>query len=594
MKKLKSICALLAAAAATVLSGCGSSGSGNDLLDMSELIPVRETSKDNWGFYSPKGETFLLDEFEHRPSSVIGGLFSVQEGKEGYYTLYKFDEKKPAPVLEDLKAVGYLSEGLIPVVKKGERISIADKDGKVKFTLDPVKDKEITYCASGFSDGILAVSDQDNNYGYITTDGTYIAEPKYDSAQEFREGLAVVGVKEEGEEYKYQYSVIDTKGETVFKIKHDIYGTSFKDGLLLVKDDNERLIFLDTKGEQVYKCPEKMKGIADYNKKYIIFCDDEDNYGVSTFDGETVIRPKYDGMGFYGDDKFVVTIGDDDEKECKVIDKDGEELIDLDGYDSAFWAGRYGLVGRDKSGFEFLDDEGKPRKNAAFEEAEPSFSACWAVYSDYFNMDAAVAAVVGLIKDSGVAQYELGEAPSVHFTDPSNYTYTSSVTLDTLEIKGYKYDITVRANFNQSMADYTYESYGYYNYQRRDYWREGTVLASFAINISTETEWGNAGSIAVVKKLKENGFKLISQTDAKTKSYGALMTKGNMILMVTSNEGASTGAIEIVAYSSDVENAGRNYISNLNSSESDDVPAVIDDYEAADSVAVEAEPDYYY
>lgn len=361
--------------------------------------------------------------------------------------------------------------------------------------------------------------------------------------------------------------------------------------MLLVKDDNERLIFLDTKGEQVYKCPEKMKGIADYNKKYIIFCDDEDNYGVSTFDGETVIRPKYDGMGFYGDNKFVVTVGEDDEKECKVIDKDGEELIDLDGYDSAFWAGQYGLVGRDKSGFEFLDDEGKPRKNAAFEEAEPSFSACWAVYSDYFNMDAAVAAVVGLIKDSGVAQYELGEAPSVHFTDPSNYTYTSSVTLDTLEIKGYKYDITVRANFNQSMADYTYESYGYYNYQRRDYWREGTVLASFAINISTETEWGNAGSIAVVKKLKENGFKLISQTDAKTKSYGALMTKGNMILMVTSNEGASTGTIEIVAYSSDVENAGRNYITNLNSA---DVPATVDEYEIADSVAVEAEPDYYY
>lgn len=75
MKTFKSICALLAAAAA--LTGCGSSG-GDNLFDKSELIPVCETSKDNWGFYSPDGKTFLLDEFEHQPSSVIGGLFSVQ------------------------------------------------------------------------------------------------------------------------------------------------------------------------------------------------------------------------------------------------------------------------------------------------------------------------------------------------------------------------------------------------------------------------------------------------------------------------------------------------------------------------------------
>lgn len=103
MKTFKSICALLAAAAATVFTGCSSSGSGDKLLDMSELIPVRESSKDNWGFYSPDGKTFLLDEFEHQPSSVIGGLFSVQEGKDGGYTLYKFDEKKPAAILEGLK-----------------------------------------------------------------------------------------------------------------------------------------------------------------------------------------------------------------------------------------------------------------------------------------------------------------------------------------------------------------------------------------------------------------------------------------------------------------------------------------------------------
>ena len=588
MKTFKSICALLAAAAATVFTGCSSSGSGDKLLDMSELIPVRESSKDNWGFYSPDGKTFLLDEFEHQPSSVIGGLFSVQEGKDGGYTLYKFDEKKPAAILEGLKAVGFLSDGLIPVVKKGERISIADKNGEVKFTLDPVKDKEIIQCGDGFWDGLLYVINQDNKYGFVSTDGSYVVEPKYDTASNFSDGLCVVGVRSEGDDPEMQYSVIDKKGETVFKIKHTPYKMDFQDGLLLVRDDNDRFIFLDTKGEQVYKCPEKFKSIYGYNKKYIIFGDDDDKSGVANFDGETVIRPKYDRIAFYGDDQFIAAVSDDEE--CYVLDKEGEKVIDLDGYKMAVWAGRYGLVGYDKSGYEFLDKEGKPLKGAAFEDISPSYCASFMIASDYFNMDGAVSDIVGLIKDAGVADYKLGEAPSVHFSDPSRYTYTSSVSLDSIEIKGYKYTISVEARFNQSMADYTYESYGYYNYQRRDYWREGTELSNFIINIATETEWGNAGSIAVVKKLKDNGFKLISQTDAKTKSYGALMTKGDMILMVTSNEGSTNGTIEIVAYSSEIEENGRQYIKNLNGSEATTADEI---YAVEDSVAA-VEPDYYY
>lgn len=571
--KLNSIYLLLALAATTTLSGCFSSTKSNNILDMSELIPARESSKDDWGFYSPDGEFFLADEYENRPSSVINGYFSVEEGKSGY-TLYKFDKKKPTAVLEELYAVGYVSDGLIPIVRKGERITVVNTSGETKFTLDPVNGKEITWAAPGFAEGRLLIHDENGNYGYVATDGSCVIKPKYNAANEFAEGLAVVSERDEDD--NLQFSVINDAGDIVFKIKQQPYTYNFEDGMLIVQDDNGRLIFLDNSGNQVLKCPSKCTEISDYNKKFIVYRTDNYKYGVINFEGENIIRAKYDGIALYGDNRFICKTGDGDDCEIVVLDEAAEELFDIDDYTIVIWAGRYGLIGSDKNGLEFLDNEGKPLKNAQFEEVGPGFNASYAIYSDFFDMNAAVDAFANLFTDRGVDKYCLGAAPADYFSNPADYTYRSAVMVDSLAL-GYKYKVTADLNFNQTIADYTYESYGYYNYSRRDYWRDGSEITNIRVNILTDTEWGNDGSIALVKKLKEKGFKLIDQTKAESDNYGALMTNGDLCYLINSTKGENEGSVTVAKNTTDNINNYRRRISNWNGSSAASDIAYFDD-----------------
>lgn len=565
--KLNSIYALLALAATTTLSGCFSSTKSNNILDMSELIPARESSKDDWGFYSPDGEFYLADEYENRPSSVINGYFSVEEGKSGY-TLYKFDKKKPTAVLEELNAVGFVSDGLVPIVRKGERITVVNTSGETQFTLDPVNSKEITFAAPGFVEGRLRIHDENNNYGYIATDGTYVIKPKYNSADEFAEGLAVVSERDEDD--NLQFSVINDAGAIVFKLKQRPYSYNFKGGMLIVQDDNGRLFFLDHSGNQVLKCPSKCKEISDYNKKFIIYRTDNYKYGVINFEGENIIRAKYDGIVLYGDNRFICKTEDGDDCEIVVLDEAAEELFDIDDYTFVSWAGRYGLIGSDKNGFEFLDNEGKPLKNAMFEEVSPDFNASYAIYSDYFDMNAAIDAFANVFTDRGVDKYNLGAAPADYFSKPADYTYRSAVMVDSLAL-GYKYKVTAELNFNQTIADYTYESYGYYNYSRRYYWRDGSEITSIRVTILTDTEWGNDGTIALVKKLKEKGFKLIDQTKAESNIYGAVMTKGDLCYYIASAKGENEGSVTVAKNTTENINGYRRNISQFNEHASESV-----------------------
>lgn len=571
--KFNSIYLLLALAATTTLSGCFSSTKSNNILDMSELIPARESSKDDWGFYSPDGEFFLADEYENRPSSVINGYFSVEEGKSGY-TLYKFDKKKPTAVLEELYAVGYVSDDLIPIVRKGERITVVNTSGETQFTLDPVNGKEITFAAPGFVEGRLRIHDENNNYGFVDTDGSYVIKPKYNTANEFAEGLAVVSERDEDD--NLQFSVINDAGAIVFKIKQQPYTYNFEDGMLIVQDDNGRLIFIDNSGNQVLKCPSKCKEINDYNKKFIVYRTDNYKYGVINFEGENIIRAKYDAIALYGDNRFICKTEDGDDCEIVVLDEAAEELFDIDDYTIVIWAGRYGLIGSDKNGLEFLDNEGKPLKNAQFEEVGPGFNASYAIYSDYFDMNAAVDAFANLFTDRGVDKYCLGAAPADYFSKPADYTYRSAVMVDSLAL-GYKYKVTADLNFNQTIADYTYESYGYYNYSRRDYWRDGSEITNIRVNILTDTEWGNDGSIALVKKLKEKGFKLIDQTKAESDNYGALMTNGDLCYLINSTKGENEGSVTVAKNTTDNINSFRRRISNWNGSSAVSDIAYFDD-----------------
>lgn len=539
MKAMRNVLISLGAVAAMGLTGCNGS-TGNDPFAKVDYIPVKETEKGNWGFYAPDGKQIYPDEFKNEPSMVIEGYFSVAEN-DGYTLYHAGDKPEVVGEAEGLKSVGFMSDGLIPVTFPKERISVLNTKGEKVFTIDPVKDKEIVSCAGGFCEGLLRVNNQDDLEGYINTKGEVVIAPAYYYAYDFHDGYAVVGKRgEDGDDDKFM--VIDKKGEVVFNLRsgYGRYFNEFMYGKLVVRDANDHIVFLDDKGETAFKCPSKVTSVYGYNTKYIIYSTEEGEYGVMDFEGETLIRPKYQDIEFVGDDKFLCSTDD----RSLVLDAKGEELLRFDDYERVRYMGKFGYIGIGKRIFEFLDAEGKAIKNAEFVDLSYSAFAGYSVQSDYFNTEAVVADICSMINPKGVGEYAIGEGPGAHFSNPGSYTYRSNVDLDDLDKSGYRYTISARARFSKSMGDWDYAFNGY-EYNRREYWTPGCELQFIDIYISTQTDWCNDGPAAITRGLQKEGFKLIGE--AKGDDYVAGLTKGSVIVCITGSKGSSTSNISVGA-----------------------------------------------
>lgn len=355
MKKIYSLMFAMGAICAASLTSCSS-----DSLD-AEYVAVKESRSGNWSFYSPDGKMVCKDEFKSEPSAVINGYFYVKEGEKGLYTLYKVGEKPEAVKgCEGLYSVGYMSEGIVPVVKKDARITFVDKNGEVKFTLEPIGGKEIVAASAYATEGMIAVLNADGKCGYVNTKGETVIEPKYADATSFVDGMAIVREKGKDDYTLGAYLVIDKKGEQVFKLK-DGYtpADAFKDGYLLCKDANGQALLLDKKGEQAFKFKDGVS-VKDYNSKYVLYRD-LDGSGVMTLEGEVKIKPgKYTSFDFVDESKF---IADKDEKTV-ILNADGEETKVFDGtvrYDKNFG---YRMIGSNTT--TFIDEDGKEKKDATF------------------------------------------------------------------------------------------------------------------------------------------------------------------------------------------------------------------------------------
>ena len=180
-----------------------------------EYIPYKMDKDDNWGMLKPDGTPLFKDEFEGTPSVVINGVFTVTD-KNGV-SVYTVGEKpKPIKDCENLKSAGIMSEGIIPIVKKGERIKYIDINGKEKFTLMPYKNKEIEEVSSKFYEGLALIRTSENKYGWINNKGKVVIEPKYAGFYVyFSNGVAIMLKKTKDKEGKEKYIkvIIDKSGK---------------------------------------------------------------------------------------------------------------------------------------------------------------------------------------------------------------------------------------------------------------------------------------------------------------------------------------------------------------------------------------------
>lgn len=581
---MKKIYQALALAGAMVAGGFTSSCSFFGSEDAAvEYMAVQIDEDGNWSFMNTKGELVLEDEFKNQPSGVANGYFSVKEGEK--YVLYKFDEKKPTVVVDELMEVGYVAEGLVPTVTEKNRIAVLKKSGEQAFVLDPVKGKEIISSATGYSDGMLLVRNEDYKLGFVNTKGECVIVPKYDSASEFSEGLAVVGEEKEVKdgENETKFSVIDKKGEVAFTLaKNFTPYSNFNYGLMVARDKNEHPVFLDKKGEVVTKCPAKVKYVNEYNKDMYVFGNEDYECGVMTMDGETILRPKYDYITFTEDGDIVAA--DDDKAE--VFNSKGESQYVINDYKNVRALGAFGIVGKDKKTYQFFDKEGKPIKNAEFNDYSASLSLFNSIHSDYFNMEGAVASLVNNITDTGYGKYKFGATPqSVKGGEPTySESYSTRLELEDMP-KGYRFSTSGYAMFSESMARYDYNPYTYSGDYR---WNADSKLEGVDMYLNAETVMGKSAVEAFTKALEAKGFKKIAATNDKSENaFASLLAKGDTVIGVFSEKDSYRVNVTVIKdasglFRSNAENVIRRY---NNEEPVDDMVEAVEEVAADTAVA---------
>lgn len=537
----------MALLAATSLTSCGFFS--DDAEKGPEYIAVQVEEDGRWAFWNPEKGIVLADEFKSEPTAVYDGMFSVKN-EDGTYALYAFDEKTPKPVkdCEELYSVGYCSEGLIPVVHVGERISVIEKSGKKLFTVDPIKGKEIEATSTGFYKGMLIVRNEEHKYGVIDKDGDVIIEPRFDDMFTFTSDLFVVAENKDADtsDSWKAWSVVNKKGEVAFKLKKGVtpvYSTD--DGRLFARDENEHIVIFDKKGEST-KCPTKVSRIADVGKDAYVFANEDGDEGVMSMDGEVIIRAKYDDISIT-DEGYVAR---QDEK-LLFLDKEGEVVADEDDYTYFINIRNFGVIARAKKTYDVYSYKGEAFKDAEFHDYTSTASHLIQVRSDFVNIQDIAEKAGGLVKANGIATYTFGTAARVVVGgQPEDHPYSS--TFDgTEKISGYRFNINVRYGFSANFANSDFDLSTYsFNYT----WNPESKLISGLIRVNAEGLLGRPFLEKLIDVLTKNGLKRDGQIienkaeKKEDKIFGYHFSGANSEVYIIVNNNKDNGIAEIYVF----------------------------------------------
>ena len=294
------------------------------------LFSFKEDEDDRWGIVDFNGEIILEKEWVNEPSPVVEGIVRVKN-KEGLYEYFTAEEK-PKKIGKEYKDGTLFSEGMAAVVEEDEPIRFIDKNGELVFTLKELDGKNIK-SVSCYSEGLVRFQDSDNKWGYIDNAGKVILKAKYDFAEDFKDGIAKIGLidksfKEAGnkklsdavnnlsnknsvnkdlgqpgnnnQDESLSYGFINKKGEEIIPLKKDITYSLQSEGLIPYSDDGENYGLINFSNEKILKPDKDFKNILPFHQGFASFYDG-DKWGIINKKGAIIIRPKY-SFTFYSND----------------------------------------------------------------------------------------------------------------------------------------------------------------------------------------------------------------------------------------------------------------------------------------------------
>ncbi|MBD5284284.1 MAG: WG repeat-containing protein [Bacteroides sp.] len=542
--------------------------------DLIELLPVQLEEDGNWSFLAPDGTIKYENEFKNWPSAVVNGHFSVEE-KDGL-TFYKAGDK-PEPVkgCEGLKSVGYLNDGLVPIVREKSRITLVDANGKEAFTLNPIGGKEVVACTPGYSNGLLQIQIESGEWGLVDTKGKVVVKPAYTGLYNLKDGRSVV-LKDS------VISIIDKKGETVYKLKKDWELEAFNEKYFVVKDANDHILFVNENGE-TQKCPAKVKSVSGFNESYYVFYDGE-NYGVmSRKDDDVIVRAKYNSIILGPDNTFICS----DDKGTYFINSKGEITKELDPYEFVFWRENFGLFAKEKKTWVLLNDKGEVRKGCEFYDLATNLSKSDKITSEYLNLNQMAQKVVEKLTTDGYANLKFGMHPKNILSEQKNYLHKQWATIDNLNYKSNLFGFEVKVHFNGNIASTEYIYFADYSY---DYWNE-VDLDIISICVTAYSSLGVEAIKALIGAAEKKGFKLDS-SDYKNGLGWAILASDKSGLVISNLYNNGQLSMGLIRNASFDKGEWENYFTKeleeaINSSKSekdDDVVAVEDTAAVADEI----------
>lgn len=291
------------------------------------LLPVQRSMEGPWSMIDNKGNIVYDDMFEKAPTMAINGFFSVYKNKS--YTLCKIGDKAPEVVngCENLKSIGIMRDGLIPIVRYGKRIEIINEAGETQFELSPVDGVEIQECEKIYKNGLLCVMTKEHRYGFVDKKGNYVIPCTYGYAWGFENGYALVGeIKEEDPMYNIWY-VIDTSGDKVFDLGESIFRPNMFCGYIKTEED-DHYVLTDMDGDK-HELPSSMHELYDIQNDLIIYADESKKKGLANLAGDIFITPQYEDLrfAFNGD---LIARKESDSPKTLILDTTGKVKQTLD------------------------------------------------------------------------------------------------------------------------------------------------------------------------------------------------------------------------------------------------------------------------
>lgn len=515
---------------------CRAKSSG--FLEETEYIPVKLEGSNNWSLMDKEGNLICLNEIKNEPSAVTEGMFFVEEDE--VYSLYRVGNKPDAVTgYQELKEHGYFNHGYCLVTLLGQRISLINKNGEKVTTLGPIDGHEVVEASNYLGEGLIRARLDNGSYGYLTLDGKTAIDFDYSDAFDFSEGLAIV---QKGN----QPMVINTEGEVLFEINEDIwitYGQFINGHICGYHKPDNCMVIIDTVGN-ITKCPDSVGNIDGFVYKYYPFVSKDRKWGlIDPSNANIVIEPQYNWIQYIGDGKLLLC----NESICKIVNIDGEEICQFEGYDKAIIpATGFGLLGVKNDTYLRIDQEGNALDNNKFSSIYPFDPFVGnIVHSDYFSYENLANNIASYINDKGVNKYIFGGIPSEILDELSPFIDGNSERISDF-VWGRLYDISYQLIFDNDITKIT-------NTNER-IWNDNCYLRMVYLEVNGKPIIAKTGLQAIKNALINKGFVIEKQCNEESHKQAVALSYNNIMVLLKSTDDPTDNTVKVIVFENTEEN----------------------------------------